>query len=100
MVRRKRCSSMSSTSPAGVTRARATRTGSIHVARPSATSSCSATGHGVVIERDDTQGGLNGFKVIFESVLQDADAPVQKTLAVDLMKLSEPLQISTPGEPG
>ena len=54
----------------------------------------------MVIERDDTQGGLNGFKVIFESVLQDADAPVQKTLAVDLMKLSEPLQISTPGEPG
>jgi glycerophosphoryl diester phosphodiesterase len=56
--------------------------------------------HGVVIERDDTQGDLNGFKVIFEIELHGAEQPVTKTLAVDLMKLSDPLQISNPGEPG
>jgi glycerophosphoryl diester phosphodiesterase len=56
--------------------------------------------HGVVIERDDTQGDLNGFKVIFDIQLQEGESPVQKTPAVDLMQLADPLQISTPGEPG
>lgn len=55
--------------------------------------------HGVIIERDETQGDRNDFKVIFEVELLGAAEPVQKTLAVDLMKLADPLEISTPGQP-
>jgi glycerophosphoryl diester phosphodiesterase len=43
---------------------------------------------------------LNGFKVIFEVELQGANEPVPKTLAVDLMQLSDLLKISEPGQPG
>jgi glycerophosphoryl diester phosphodiesterase len=56
--------------------------------------------HGLVIERDDTQGDVNGFKVVYEVELQGTGEPVQKTVAVDLMNLTDQLGISTPGEPG
>jgi glycerophosphoryl diester phosphodiesterase len=39
-------------------------------------------------------------KVIFETALQGPEQPVTKTPALDLMRLSDPLEISTPGEPG
>jgi glycerophosphoryl diester phosphodiesterase len=39
-------------------------------------------------------------KVIFEAALQGPEQPEMKTPALDLMRLSDPLEISTPGEPG
>ena len=53
--------------------------------------------HGIIIERDGTQGNLNGFKRIYEVNPGAAGAPLVKRLAVDLMKLSDPSQISLPG---
>jgi glycerophosphoryl diester phosphodiesterase len=55
--------------------------------------------YGVVIERDDTQGDLSGFTQIFEVELRVTGQPVTKMLAVDLLKLSDPLNISPPGQP-
>ncbi|HEY0946316.1 MAG TPA: esterase-like activity of phytase family protein [Opitutaceae bacterium] len=55
---------------------------------------------GLVIERDPTQGDLNGFKVVYEIKLGAPGTAVKKTLAVDLMKLRDPAKISLPGEPG
>ena len=56
--------------------------------------------NGLVIERDDTQGDLNGFKVIYEIELEGADKPVEKKLAVDLLQINDPHKISEPGQPG
>lgn len=56
--------------------------------------------HGLVIERDPSQGDLNGFKAVFEITLGQPGAAVEKTLAVDLMKLRDPAQISAPSAPG
>ena len=53
-----------------------------------------------MIERDNTQGDLNGFKAIFEIQLQGDGNPVKKTLAVDLMHIHDPFGISDPAEPG
>jgi glycerophosphoryl diester phosphodiesterase len=55
---------------------------------------------GLVIERDNSQGDLNGFKRIFQITLGDRGAPVDKQLAVDLMRLADPAQISLPAQPG
>lgn len=56
--------------------------------------------HGLVIERDASQGDLNGFKAVFEITLGQPGTAVQKTLAVDLMKLQDPAHISAPAAPG
>jgi len=56
--------------------------------------------HGLVIERDDSQGDLNGFKAIFEIKLNAAGAAVTKRLAVDLLRLKDLDRISLPGRPG
>ncbi|HJY82583.1 MAG TPA: esterase-like activity of phytase family protein, partial [Candidatus Binatia bacterium] len=56
--------------------------------------------HGLVIERDDSQGDLNGFKAIFEIKLNTAGAAVTKRLAVDLLRLKDLDRISLPGRPG
>jgi len=56
--------------------------------------------HGLVIERDGTQGDLSGFKAIFEIKLNEAGAAVSKSQIVDLLNLSDPHEISLPGKPG
>jgi glycerophosphoryl diester phosphodiesterase len=56
--------------------------------------------HGLVIERDGTQGDLSGFKAIFEIKLNEAGATVSKSQIVDLLNLSDPHEISLPGKPG
>lgn len=57
--------------------------------------------NGLIIERDGSQGDLNGFKAVFEvSMPKTQDGVVQKRLAVDLLKISDPNGISLPGEPG
>ncbi|HEY5752876.1 MAG TPA: esterase-like activity of phytase family protein [Chthoniobacterales bacterium] len=56
---------------------------------------------GLVIERDGSQGDLNGFKAIFEvSMPATPREPIQKRLAVDLLKIDDPHGISAPSEPG
>ncbi len=55
---------------------------------------------GLVIEREGSQGDLNGFKAIFEIKLAGAGNPVKKKLAVDLLNINDPHSISEPGQPG
>jgi glycerophosphoryl diester phosphodiesterase len=55
---------------------------------------------GLVIERDGTQGDLNGFKRIYKIGLGEAGATVAKEELVDLMRIPDPHQISLPGQPG
>jgi glycerophosphoryl diester phosphodiesterase len=55
---------------------------------------------GLVIERDGSQGDLNGFKRIYQIRLQAPGEPVEKRLAVDLLNLADPDRISEPGQPG
>ena len=56
--------------------------------------------HGLVIERDGSQGDLNGFKKIYQVALEGNGQYVGKTEAVDLMRLTDPHGISLPGLPG
>ncbi len=56
--------------------------------------------HGLVIERDGTQGDLNGFKQIFRITLQGDGEAVDKQPLVDLMKIADPYGISQPAQPG
>lgn len=55
---------------------------------------------GLVIERDDTQGDLNGFKAIYEIELGRSGSDVEKDLAVDLLNIQDPNGISEPGQSG
>jgi glycerophosphoryl diester phosphodiesterase len=55
---------------------------------------------GLVIERDGSQGNLNGFKKIYEIELRAPGEPVGKKLAVDLLNIADPDRISEPGQPG
>ncbi len=52
---------------------------------------------GLVIERDNTQGDLAGFKAIFRITLGPAGSVVEKEPAVDLMHLADPWRISRHG---
>jgi len=57
--------------------------------------------NGLVIERDGTQGNLNGFKAIYQIRLpQKFGEAVEKTLLVDLLKINDPFHISGTGAPG
>lgn len=56
--------------------------------------------HGLVIERDATQGDLRGFKAVFEVTLGAPGSTVSKALSVDLLNLKDPIGISGPGLPG
>lgn len=51
---------------------------------------------GLVIERDNTQGDLNGFKAVFEIELGASGSLVEKSLAVDLLNINDPKRISEP----
>ncbi|WP_299440873.1 esterase-like activity of phytase family protein [uncultured Aquimarina sp.] len=55
---------------------------------------------GIIIERDGSQGDLNGFKAIYEIELDRDSTQVQKQLNVDLLKIRDPRRISEPGLPG
>jgi glycerophosphoryl diester phosphodiesterase len=57
---------------------------------------------GLVIERDNSQGDLNGFKVVYRITLQAANQPVIKTMVADLLDLADPddIAISQPGDVG
>lgn len=55
---------------------------------------------GLIIERDGTQGDLNGFKTIYQITLHGHNQPVKKTLAVDLMNIKDPHRISEPALTG
>ncbi|HMQ21957.1 MAG TPA: esterase-like activity of phytase family protein, partial [Planctomycetota bacterium] len=52
---------------------------------------------GLVIERDNTQGDLRGFKAIYEIGLVGSGQAVSKRLAVDLLAIDDPARISLPG---
>ena len=56
--------------------------------------------HGLIIERDNSQGDLSGFKAIYEIELSGNGQPVKKTLAVDLLNIQDPNGISQPIVPG
>jgi glycerophosphoryl diester phosphodiesterase len=56
--------------------------------------------HGLIIERDNTQGDLNGFKAVYKITLGAPGTFVNKELAVDLLRISDPHRISEPGQPG
>ena len=49
-----------------------------------------APGRGLVIERDDTQGDLDGFKRVFQIDLPPAGGPVTKRLVLDLLQIAAP----------
>lgn len=55
---------------------------------------------GLVIERDASQGDLKGFKAIFRITLGAPGAFVEKRLAVDLLRISDPNRLSEPGRSG
>jgi glycerophosphoryl diester phosphodiesterase len=56
--------------------------------------------HGVVIERDGSQGNLGGFKAIFEIKLNAPGTAVTKAQVVDLLNIADPHELSLPGLPG
>ncbi len=55
---------------------------------------------GLVIEREGSQGDLNGFKAIFEIKLRRPGDEVGKRLAVDLLNIADPNSISLPAPVG
>lgn len=55
---------------------------------------------GMVIERDNSQGDLNGFKKIFKIELEGNDQYVGKSELVDLLRIKDPHRISQPVQAG
>lgn len=55
---------------------------------------------GLVIERDNSQGLLTGFKTIFEVDLPPGGGLVTKVQPIDLMAITDPASISLPAAPG
>ncbi len=55
---------------------------------------------GLIIERDGSQGDLNGFKTIYEVQLDQDKELVQKRQNVDLLKINDIRGISKPGLAG
>ena len=49
---------------------------------------------GLVIERDNTQGDLNGFKSVFQVELPSAGGVMKKQLVQDLMRIPDPSNLS------
>jgi glycerophosphoryl diester phosphodiesterase len=56
--------------------------------------------HGLVIERDNSQGDLSGFKALEKVTLGAPGTTVGKSEAADLMNISDPHNISLPSQPG
>ncbi|GAA4274799.1 esterase-like activity of phytase family protein [Aquimarina gracilis] len=55
---------------------------------------------GLIIERDGSQGDVNGFKAIYEIELNEDDELVAKNPNVDLLKINDLRRISLPGLDG
>ncbi len=55
---------------------------------------------GLIIERDGSQGDMDGHKKIYEIELNGDDEAVEKWLAVDLLKIKDPYGISRNGMSG
>ncbi|MBC7944339.1 MAG: esterase-like activity of phytase family protein, partial [Burkholderiales bacterium] len=55
---------------------------------------------GLVIERDGSQGKLDGFKKIYKIQLNDPEGFVGKEELVDLLAIKDRARISEPGQPG
>jgi glycerophosphoryl diester phosphodiesterase len=56
--------------------------------------------HGLVSERDETQGDLHGHKLLYEIKLAFAGAAVEKKLAADLLQINDGDRLAGPGSPG
>jgi glycerophosphoryl diester phosphodiesterase len=56
--------------------------------------------HGLVIERDNTQGDLGGFKALERITLGAPGTTMAKSEAADLLDIADPHGISPPGQPG
>ncbi|MHA7059053.1 esterase-like activity of phytase family protein [Aquimarina sp. M1] len=52
---------------------------------------------GLIIERDGSQGDLDGFKAVYEIALEQDSTMIQKRLNVDLLNIRDPRRISEPG---
>ncbi len=55
---------------------------------------------GVVIERDGSQGDLNGFKAIYEVAIDSTQKTIAKRPNLDLLNIRDIRRISTPGLSG
>ena len=55
---------------------------------------------GLVIERDNSQGNLDGFKKVFKVTFVGEGNPVEKEVLVDLLDIRDPAGISLPGMEG
>ena len=55
---------------------------------------------GIAIERDNSQGDLNGFKALEEIHLGPPGTTVGKREAADLLDIADPAGISLPAQPG
>lgn len=55
---------------------------------------------GLVIERDNSQGSLTGFKTIFEIELPGGGGTVEKVQGINLMTIADPASISLPAMAG
>ncbi len=56
--------------------------------------------HGLVIERDNTQGDLGGFKALEEATLGAPGTTVGKRESADLLNIADPAGLSLPAAPG
>jgi glycerophosphoryl diester phosphodiesterase len=56
--------------------------------------------HGLVIERDNTQGDLGGFKALERVTLRAPGTTMAKSQAADLINIADPNGISLPGQSG
>jgi len=59
-----------------------------------------APNYGLVIEREGSQGDLNGFKAVYQVELGAPGMAVQKTLVADLLRINDKHEISLPEGPG
>ncbi len=55
---------------------------------------------GVIIERDGSQGDVNGFKAVYEVELDEEQPLIEKRLNVDLLDIDDIREISKPGLEG
>jgi glycerophosphoryl diester phosphodiesterase len=55
---------------------------------------------GLVIERDNSQGDLDGFKAIYEIRLRGRGTVAEKALVVDLMNIADPNGVAPEAGPG
>lgn len=55
---------------------------------------------GLTIERDDTEGKLDGLKRVYRVQLTPDGAPIRKRLLVDLLDIADPLRLAGEGRPG